>query len=69
MIVDLTELQLRARILSLYYLIRSFAITPSALAGGVPWKIVAQVPFWVARGIGLTSAFIFAATADEPYAA
>jgi MFS family permease len=55
-------------IAGLYYLVRSLSITPAALVGGLLWSIAPEVPFIVARVIGLIGTFVFAATVEEKYA-
>ncbi len=68
MIVDFAEPHLRARTVGLYYLIRSLSITPSAVIGGLLWKIAPPVPFITASIIGIIGMFVFAATVEERYA-
>jgi MFS family permease len=67
MIVDLAEPQLRARTVGLYYLIRSFSITPASAIGGLLWKIRPQVPFFTAGIIGIIGTILFAATVEEKH--
>jgi hypothetical protein len=52
-----------------YYLVRSVAITPTAIVGGVLWAIAPALPFWVAGGVSLVGVAVFTATVDERYAA
>jgi MFS family permease len=68
MIVDFAEPHLRARTVGLYYLVRSLAITPAALVGGLLWKIAPQTPFITAGVVGLVGTLVFAATVEERYA-
>lgn len=68
MIVDFAAPHLRARTVGLYYLIRSLTIAPAALVGGLLWKIAPQTPFFVAGGVGIIGAFVFAATVEERHA-
>jgi len=68
LIVDLVRPESRARGIGLYYLIRSLAITPAALLGGVLWKITPPLPFFVAGATGLVGTALFAATVDERFA-
>jgi hypothetical protein len=68
MIVDFAREGLRARMVGLYYLIRSITITPSAAVGGLLWKLTPQVPFVVAGLIGLVGTLVFAMTVEERYA-
>lgn len=68
MIVDLARPSLRARVVGLYYLIRSLSITPAAAIGGLLWKIMPQVPFATACVIGLVGTLVFALTVEERYA-
>jgi MFS family permease len=62
MIVDFTQPELRARSVGLYYLLRSFAITPAAAIGGLLWKLTPQMPFVIAGAFGVAGTFIFIAT-------
>jgi MFS family permease len=68
MIVDFAEAHLRARTVGLYYLIRTFAITPAAAVGGLLWQITPETPFYVAGIIGMIGMLVFAATVEERYA-
>jgi len=68
MIVDFAREGLRARSVGLYYLVRSFSITPAAAIGGLLWKIRPEVPFVVAGIIGLIGTLVFALTVEERYA-
>ena len=68
MIVDFASESTRARSVGLYYLIRSFSITPAAVIGGFLWKVAPQAPFVTAGAIGLIGTIVFAATVDERYA-
>jgi MFS family permease len=65
MIVDSANPQLRARTVGLYYLMRSFAVTPAAAVGGVLWKFTPQTPFLIAGVFGIAGAFLFIATVHE----
>ena len=65
MIVDSANPQLRARTVGLYYLIRSFAITPAAAVGGLLWKFTPQLPFMIAGVFGIAGACLFIATVHE----
>lgn len=68
LIVDLARPSLRARSIGLYYLVRSLAIAPAALVGGLLWNLTPALPFWVAGAIGLAGVLVFAATVDERHA-
>ncbi len=68
MIVDLADLQTRARTVGLYYLVRSFSITPASAIGGLLWRIGPQIPFFTAGAIGIVGTLLFAATVEEKYA-
>lgn len=68
MIVDLSLPALRARSIGLYYLIRSLAIAPAALVGGLLWKFAPAIPFLVAGAVGLAGTILFALTVRERYA-
>jgi len=49
--------------------VRSLAITPAAVLGGILWKITPALPFLVAGSVGLIGTCIFALTVDESAAA
>ncbi len=68
MIVDLAQHNVRARTVGLYYLVRSFSITPASAIGGLLWRIRPQTPFIVAGIIGIVGTLLFAATVEEKYA-
>jgi MFS family permease len=68
MIVDLANPQTRARTVGLYYLVRSFSITPASAIGGLLWRIRPQIPFFAAGIIGIVGTLLFAATVEEKYA-
>jgi MFS family permease len=68
LILDLVQPEVRARGIGLYYLVRSLAITPAAMAGGVLWKITPPLPFMVAGAVGLIGTALFALTVEERYA-
>jgi MFS family permease len=59
MIVDFAQPQLRARSVGLYYLLRSLAITPASVIGGLLWKIAPQTPFVIAGAFGVAGTFVF----------
>jgi len=61
-IVDLADPACRGRTTGLYYLVRSLAITPAALAGGALWSVRPQLPFVIAGAFGLLGALVFALT-------
>jgi MFS family permease len=65
MIVDFAEPKLRARSVGLYYLLRSMAITPAAVIGGMLWRLGPQTTFAVAGVFGVAGTFIFIATVRE----
>jgi MFS family permease len=65
LIVDLAEPALRARTVGLYYLIRSVAIAPAALIGGMLWEHAPSLPFLLACAIGLIGTAVFAVTVEE----
>jgi MFS family permease len=68
LIVDLVRPEVRARGVGLYYLIRSLAITPAAMLGGVFWSITPTLPFVVASAVGWVGTLLFMATVQERYA-
>jgi MFS family permease len=65
LIVDLVQPSVRARSIGLYYLVRSVAIAPAAVVGGLLWEITPALTFWVAGAIGLIGVVVFAATVHE----
>lgn len=69
MIVDSAQSQLRARTVGLYYLVRSFSITPASAIGGLLWKVQPRIPFVVAGAIGAVGTILFSLTVEERYAA
>jgi MFS family permease len=69
MIADFAEPEFRGRTVGFYYLVRSLSITPSALIGGLLWRLTPAVPFFVAGIIGIGGTLVFAATVEEQYAA
>jgi MFS family permease len=69
LIVDLVRPDVRARGIGLYYLVRSFAITPAATLGGAFWSVTPSLPFVVAGAVGFVGTALFAATVEERYAA
>ncbi len=68
MIVDFALPEFRGRMVGLYYFARSISITPSALIGGLLWRISPAVPFVTAGVIGVIGMLVFAATVEEQYA-
>ncbi len=68
LIVDLVRPEVRARGIGLYYLMRSLAITPAAMAGGILWRITPPLPFMVAGAVGFVGTVLFAMTVEERYA-
>ena len=59
-IVDLADPACRGRTTGLYYLVRSLAITPAALAGGALWSVTPALPFVIASAFGFLGALVFA---------
>jgi MFS family permease len=64
LIVDLAAPSLRARVVGLYYLVRSLAIAPAAFVGGLLWRISPQLPFYIASAIGAVGVVVFTRTLD-----
>jgi MFS family permease len=62
LIVTAVAPALRARSVGLYYLIRSVAIAPAALVGGLLWQVRPSLPFMVAGAIGLAGTGLFTLT-------
>ncbi len=69
MIIDLSRPHIRARSVGLYYLVRSAAVAPAALAGGLLWRLDPSAPFAAAGAVGLAGTVLFALTVEERYAA
>jgi MFS family permease len=69
MIVDLADARLRGRTVGLYYLTRSFSITPASALGGLLWRIRPEIPFLVAGIIGIGGTIVFALSVNEGNAA
>lgn len=65
LIVDLVDAHLRGRSVGLYYLIRSLAIAPAALLGGLLWKISPAIPFYLAAVVGAAGTLVFLWTSHE----
>ena len=65
LIIDLATASLRARVVGLYYLMRSLAIAPAAFIGGLLWRSSPQLPFYVASAIGAIGVVVFARTVEE----
>lgn len=65
MIVDFAREDVRARSVGLYYLVRSFSITPVAAIGGLLWQTSPQIPFVTAGLIGLAGTLVFVLTVRE----
>ncbi len=59
-IVDLADPACPGRTTGLYYLVRSLAITPAALAGGALWSVRPTLPFIIASAFGFLGALVFA---------
>jgi MFS family permease len=68
LILDLVRPELRARGVGLYYLLRSLAIAPAAMVGGLLWKVSPTVPFFMAGAIGAVGVLLFTLTVDERHA-
>ena len=65
LIVDFAEASIRARVVGLYYLVRSVAIAPAAFIGAMLWQQRPSAPFLVASGIGIAGTALFALTVRE----
>lgn len=64
-ILEFVRPEVRARGVGLYYLIRSLAIAPAAIVGGVLWNVSPGLPFLMAGAIGLIGTALFALTVEE----
>lgn len=62
LIVDQAHESMRARTVGLYYLIRSVAIAPMAIIGGLLWERSPALPLVLACAIGVVGTVVFAAT-------
>ena len=65
LIIDLASPTLRARVVGLYYLMRSLAIAPAAFVGGLLWRLSPQLPFYVAAAMGAVGVVVFTRTVQE----
>ena len=68
LIVDFAEASLRARVIGLYYFIRSIAIAPAAFLGGLLWEWKPAYPFFLAFAIGMAGCILFSVTVKEEHA-
>ncbi len=68
LIIDLALPSLRARVVGLYYLVRSLTIAPAAFIGGLLWRLSPELPFYIASAIGAGGVLMFARTVDEQHA-
>jgi MFS family permease len=59
LIVDLVPSGTRGRSIGLYYLVRSLAITPAAMLGGLLWTRNPVLPFVAAGAVGLVGTGLF----------
>ena len=62
LIVDSAHESMRARTVGLYYLIRSVAIAPAAIVGGLLWERSPSLPLVTAFAIGILGTIVFAMT-------
>jgi MFS family permease len=65
LIVDYAHESMRARTVGLYYLIRSCAIAPAAIIGGLLWERSAMLPLLTAGVIGAAGTIVFAMTVRD----
>ena len=68
LIVDSAQPALRARVVGLYYFVRSLAIAPAAFVGGLLWERRPADPFVAALIIGLAGTILFTFTVREEHA-
>ncbi|HEY8166849.1 MAG TPA: MFS transporter [Gemmatimonadaceae bacterium] len=68
LIIDLATPSLRARVVGLYYLVRSLAIAPAAFIGGLLWRCSPQLPFYIAAAVGGIGVLVFTRTVHEQVA-
>ena len=68
LIVDFAEAAIRARVIGLYYFIRSLAIAPAAFVGGILWERRPAAPFLAAMATGLVGTLLFTVTVREEHA-
>lgn len=67
-IVDSAAPALRARVVGLYYFVRSLAIAPAALVGSILWERQPADPFLAAAAIGVIGTVLFSVTVREEQA-
>jgi len=60
MIVDLSRAHCAGRDVGTYYFVRQTIVMPASLIGGLLWRISPQLPFFVAFGVGVIGAAVFA---------
>jgi len=68
LIVDFAAPAIRARVIGLYYFIRSLAIAPAAFVGGILWERRPAIPFLAAMASGLIGTLVFTLTVREEHA-
>jgi len=68
LIVDFAEPALRARVVGLYYFVRSLVIAPAAFVGGILWERRPADPFLAAMAVGLVGTILFTVTVREEHA-
>jgi MFS family permease len=68
LILGFVHPDLRARAVGLYYLLRSLAIAPAAVVGGLLWQVAPAFPFLIAGTIGFAGVLLFALTVEERHA-
>ena len=65
MIVDFAAHNLRGRSVGLYYLVRSLAVSPASLLGGLLWRVHPQWVFIAAGIVGIAGTIVFAFTVRD----
>jgi hypothetical protein len=59
LIVDLASLEIRGRVVGMYYLILGLVVFPASLLGGWLWRLDPQWPFYAACGFGSTGFLVY----------
>jgi MFS family permease len=66
LIVDASPADARGQTVGAYYLVRSVAILPAGVVGGLLWARDPHAPFWAAAAVGVIGVLWFMAAFHEP---
>jgi len=59
LIVDLATMEIRGRVVGMYYLIIGLVVFPASLVGGWLWALNPQWPFYAACGLGAAGFLVY----------